>query len=133
MADSHVTLTGNLIDDPDLRYTPNGNLVATFRLAVTARAQRPGAEVLTKRPGRARLRRPQRRRRGGEQRPAGDRSRAQPELRPSAGRRVPNPTAGRHPAQRPPRVRIGQGGGPGPVTLTVPGRTDGQGRVGLGC
>ena len=37
MADTHVTLTGNLTDDPDLRYTPNGNPVATFRLAVTAR------------------------------------------------------------------------------------------------
>jgi single-strand DNA-binding protein len=37
MADTHVTLTGNLTDDPDLRYTPNGTQVANFRLAVTAR------------------------------------------------------------------------------------------------
>jgi single-strand DNA-binding protein len=37
MADTHVTITGNLTDDPDLRYTPNGHPVATFRLAVTAR------------------------------------------------------------------------------------------------
>jgi single stranded DNA-binding protein len=37
MADTHVTITGNLTDDPDLRYTPNGNPVANFRLAVTAR------------------------------------------------------------------------------------------------
>jgi single-strand DNA-binding protein len=37
MADTHVTLTGNLADDPDLRFTPNGNPVAAFRLAVTAR------------------------------------------------------------------------------------------------
>jgi single-strand DNA-binding protein len=37
MADTHVTLTGNLTDDPDLRFTPNGNPVANFRLAVTAR------------------------------------------------------------------------------------------------
>jgi single-strand DNA-binding protein len=37
MADTHVTITGNLTDDPDLRYTPNGNAVANFRLAVTAR------------------------------------------------------------------------------------------------
>jgi single-strand DNA-binding protein len=37
MADTHVTLTGNLTDDPDLRYTPNGTEVANFRLAVTAR------------------------------------------------------------------------------------------------
>jgi single stranded DNA-binding protein len=39
MADTHVTLTGNLTDDPDLRFTPNGNPVATFRLAVTARVK----------------------------------------------------------------------------------------------
>jgi single-strand DNA-binding protein len=37
MADTHVTITGNLTDDPDLRYTPNGHPVANFRLAVTAR------------------------------------------------------------------------------------------------
>ena len=37
MADTHVTITGNLTDDPDLRYTPNGTQVANFRLAVTAR------------------------------------------------------------------------------------------------
>ena len=36
MADTHVTMTGNLTDNPDLRYTPNGSLVANFRLAVTA-------------------------------------------------------------------------------------------------
>jgi single-strand DNA-binding protein len=37
MADTHVTITGNLTDDPDLRYTPNGTEVANFRLAVTTR------------------------------------------------------------------------------------------------
>ena len=37
MADTHVTITGNLTDDPELKHTPNGNLVANFRLAVTAR------------------------------------------------------------------------------------------------
>ena len=37
MADTHVTITGNLTDDPELRSTPNGTEVATFRLAVTAR------------------------------------------------------------------------------------------------
>jgi single-strand DNA-binding protein len=37
MADTHVTITGNLTDDPDLRFTPNGHPVANFRLAVTAR------------------------------------------------------------------------------------------------
>ena len=39
MADTHVTITGNLTDDPELRYTPNGTEVANFRLAVTARTQ----------------------------------------------------------------------------------------------
>jgi single-strand DNA-binding protein len=39
MADTHVTITGNLTDDPDLRFTPNGHPVATFRLAVTARVK----------------------------------------------------------------------------------------------
>ena len=39
MADTHVTITGNLTDDPDLKHTPNGNLVANFRLAVTARVK----------------------------------------------------------------------------------------------
>ena len=39
MADTHVTITGNLTDDPDLRYTPNGHPVANFRLAVTARVK----------------------------------------------------------------------------------------------
>src|SRR5919205_51624 len=39
MADTHATLTGNLTDDPDLRYTPNGTEVANFRLAVTARVK----------------------------------------------------------------------------------------------
>ena len=39
MADTHVIITGNLTDDPELRYTPNGTEVATFRLAVTARVK----------------------------------------------------------------------------------------------
>jgi single-strand DNA-binding protein len=39
MADTHVTITGNLTDAPELRFTPNGNLVANFRLAVTARVK----------------------------------------------------------------------------------------------
>jgi single-strand DNA-binding protein len=37
MADTHVTITGNLTDAPELRFTPNGHPVANFRLAVTAR------------------------------------------------------------------------------------------------
>jgi single-strand DNA-binding protein len=39
MADTHVTITGNLTDDPELRFTPNGAAVANFRLAVTARVR----------------------------------------------------------------------------------------------
>jgi single-strand DNA-binding protein len=39
MADTHVTITGNLTDDPELKHTANGNLVANFRLAVTARVR----------------------------------------------------------------------------------------------
>jgi single-strand DNA-binding protein len=39
MADTHVTLAGNLTDDPELRFTPNGHPVANFRLAVTARVK----------------------------------------------------------------------------------------------
>lgn len=37
MADNHVTLVGNLVDNPELRFTPNGAAVANFRLAVTPR------------------------------------------------------------------------------------------------
>jgi single-strand DNA-binding protein len=39
MADTHVTIAGNLTDDPELKHTPNGNMVANFRLAVTARVR----------------------------------------------------------------------------------------------
>lgn len=35
--DNTVTLIGNLTDDPELRFTPNGAAVANFRLAVTPR------------------------------------------------------------------------------------------------
>jgi single-strand DNA-binding protein len=39
MADTHVTITGNLTDDPELKYTPNGAAVTNFRIAVTARVR----------------------------------------------------------------------------------------------
>jgi len=39
MADTHVTLTGNLTDDPELRFTPTGAAVASFRVAVTPRVK----------------------------------------------------------------------------------------------
>jgi single-strand DNA-binding protein len=35
--DNTVTLIGNLTDDPELRFTPNGAAMANFRLAVTPR------------------------------------------------------------------------------------------------
>ena len=37
MSDNHVTLVGNLTDDPELRYTSAGVAVANFRLAVNPR------------------------------------------------------------------------------------------------
>jgi single-strand DNA-binding protein len=37
VSDNQVTLVGNLTDDPDLRYTPSGVVVAHFRLAVDQR------------------------------------------------------------------------------------------------
>jgi single-strand DNA-binding protein len=37
MPDAHVTITGNLTDDPEVTFTPNGAAVCNFRLAVTPR------------------------------------------------------------------------------------------------
>jgi single-strand DNA-binding protein len=39
VADTHVTITGNLTDDPDLKVLANGQAVVNFRLAVTARVR----------------------------------------------------------------------------------------------
>jgi single-strand DNA-binding protein len=39
VADTHVTITGNLTDDPDLKVLANGSAVVNFRLAVTARVR----------------------------------------------------------------------------------------------
>jgi single-strand DNA-binding protein len=39
VADTHVTITGNLTDDPELKVIPNGAPVANFRVAVTARVR----------------------------------------------------------------------------------------------
>ncbi|HYH28315.1 MAG TPA: single-stranded DNA-binding protein [Actinomycetota bacterium] len=38
-AGNQVVITGNLVDDPELRYTPNGAAVATLRVAVNHRYQ----------------------------------------------------------------------------------------------
>jgi single-strand DNA-binding protein len=35
--DTVITLVGNLVDDPELRFTPSGAAVATFRMASTPR------------------------------------------------------------------------------------------------
>jgi single-strand DNA-binding protein len=35
--DTQITITGNLVDDPELRYTPAGQAVARFRVASTPR------------------------------------------------------------------------------------------------
>ena len=34
---THVTIVGNLTDDPEVTFTPNGAAVCNFRVAVTAR------------------------------------------------------------------------------------------------
>ena len=35
--DTTITIIGNLVGDPELRYTPTGQAVATFRVASTPR------------------------------------------------------------------------------------------------
>jgi len=35
--DTNITIIGNLVNDPELRYTPSGQAVATFRVASTPR------------------------------------------------------------------------------------------------
>jgi single-strand DNA-binding protein len=39
MADTHVTIVGNLTEDPEVSFTANGAAVTNFRLAVTARVK----------------------------------------------------------------------------------------------
>jgi len=34
-SDNHTTIVGNLVDDPELRFTNNGTPVVNFRVAVT--------------------------------------------------------------------------------------------------
>src|SRR6266508_328752 len=38
-SDNHTTIVGNLVDEPELRFTNNGTSVANFRVAVTQRVQ----------------------------------------------------------------------------------------------
>ncbi len=42
MATNHVTLIGNLVDDPELRFTPSGVAMAKIRFAVNRRYQKDG-------------------------------------------------------------------------------------------
>lgn len=37
--DNQVTLVGNLTDDPELRFTPSGAAVASFRIAINSRVR----------------------------------------------------------------------------------------------
>ena len=41
-ADNHTTIVGNLVDDPELRFTNIGIAVANLRVAVTQRIQQDG-------------------------------------------------------------------------------------------
>jgi single-strand DNA-binding protein len=42
MPETFVSLVGNLTDDPEVRFTPQGTAVASFRLAVTPRVNDGG-------------------------------------------------------------------------------------------
>jgi single-strand DNA-binding protein len=41
-ADNHTAIVGNLVEDPELRFTNNGIAVANLRVAVTQRTQQDG-------------------------------------------------------------------------------------------
>jgi single-strand DNA-binding protein len=41
-ADNHTTIVGNLVDDPELRFTNTGTPVTNLRVAVTQRIQQDG-------------------------------------------------------------------------------------------
>jgi single-strand DNA-binding protein len=41
MSENSVTLVGNLVDDPELRFTAQGAAVANFRMAVSKRIRDP--------------------------------------------------------------------------------------------
>ncbi len=44
MADNSVTLVGNVTDDPELRFTPSGQAVANFTVAVNRRFKNQAGE-----------------------------------------------------------------------------------------
>ena len=41
-ADNHTTIVGNLVEDPEVRFTQNGIAVTNLRVAVTQRIQQDG-------------------------------------------------------------------------------------------
>jgi single-strand DNA-binding protein len=41
-SDNYTSIVGNLVDDPELRFTGNGTAVANLRVAVTQRIQQDG-------------------------------------------------------------------------------------------
>jgi single-strand DNA-binding protein len=41
-ADNHTTIVGNLVEDPEIRFTSSGIAVANLRVAVTQRVQQDG-------------------------------------------------------------------------------------------
>jgi single-strand DNA-binding protein len=41
-ADNHTTIIGNLVEDPEVRFTNNGIAVTNLRVAVTQRVQQDG-------------------------------------------------------------------------------------------
>jgi len=41
-ADNHTTIVGNLVEDPEVRFTNTGIAVTNFRVAVTQRVQQDG-------------------------------------------------------------------------------------------
>src|SRR5918996_4197307 len=41
-ADNHTTIIGNLVEDPEVRFTQNGIAVTNLRVAVTQRVQQDG-------------------------------------------------------------------------------------------
>jgi single-strand DNA-binding protein len=41
-SDNYTSIVGNLVEDPELRFTQNGTAVANLRVAVTQRIQQDG-------------------------------------------------------------------------------------------
>ena len=41
-ADNHTTIVGNLVEDPEVRFTQSGIAVTNLRVAVTQRVQQDG-------------------------------------------------------------------------------------------